>query len=508
MAIMFKIIINNLRHIKLAKILSLEKLERRAIYILAFAALIIINLIASSLSFRLDMSYGKAYTLSSSTKKILKNLDDLVTIKFFASSGLPTRLLPLKTEVTDLLNEYKKESKKIVIKTLDPKKDEKVTNEAKEAGVQELQFSELDKDKYALSTAYFAIVLDYVDKKEALPQIADLGSLEYNLTSSIYKLTRKESIKLGFIGQTQKINQAQDDLATLKGVLSRQFTIDEVRLNTKESGGAEIDKTIKALVIFDDNKTSFNTSEIAAIKKYLQNGGKALFFVDGVWVMDNLSTTQANHNLFSLFEEWGVNVNKNLILSTSAELVNFGDGTVSFLVPYPFWTKTNSFNSKLSYFSNINQLTFPWVSSLSLNKKEGVEGQSLVKTSKKSWEQKENYILSPNNIPQPSLTDLKEFTVAAQAKNKKGGEIVVIPSSRFVKERFLSRTSYNLELALNILNDLASSGALSGIKSRTVSFYPIPDLPDGQKDVFKYLNMFFLPLLFAAFGGIRLMKRK
>ena len=115
--------------------------------------------------------------------------------------------------------------------------------------------------------------------------------------------------------------------------------------------------------------------------------------------------------------------------------------------------------------------------------------------------------MDPQNIPNPQSNDLKSFPITAYIKNKNQAEIVVIPCSRFVLERYLSRTANNLEFVLNVLNNLASGGALSGIRQRVVTFYPLPDLPENQKDLFKYLNIFLLPTIFGLWGGFRLIKK-
>ena len=41
-----------------------------------------------------------------------------------------------------------------------------------------------------------------------------------------------------------------------------------------------------------------------------------------------------------------------------------------------------------------------------------------------------------------------------------------------------------------------------------VSFYPLPGLPESQKDMFKYINILLLPALFGLWGGVRLFKRR
>src|SRR5690606_34660274 len=118
------------------------------------------------------------------------NLDNTVTITFFVSGDLPTRLQSLRRDVVDLLQEYDRTSGRIEIQILDPKTDTDAAQKAQAAGIQELQFSQLQQDSYALSTFYFGILVSQGENQESLPQATDLGSLEYNITSAIYKLTQ------------------------------------------------------------------------------------------------------------------------------------------------------------------------------------------------------------------------------------------------------------------------------------------------------------------------------
>ncbi len=503
-----KIKIKNLKKINFVRLLKLERFKRQFIFIVALAIFFGLNLLLSSFSLRLDFSKGHAYTLSSSTKNILRHLDKPIEIKFFVSSDLPTKLVPVKNEVIDFLNEYSRFGRgKISIKTLDPKRDEAAKSAVQEAGIPELQFSQLEIDKYAVTTAYFGILILSGENKEIIAQATDVDSLEYNLTAAIYKLVKQNLGKIAIIGMTESFDTATDNLATLKKVLRQQFEVDFIDIS-EESNIEEISKDYKTIIVFDDNQKEYNNQEVAKIKKYLDKKGTAVFFVDGVWVLSNLQTTESKNGLFALLRDWGIEVNKNLILSSTAEMVNFGTETLQFYSIYPFWIRTNNFDTNSSFFSNISYITFPWVSSLTPKSKTNIEVKSLVKTTKNSWQQKNNFILDPQNITLPAEDQLQEFTVVAQAKKKDNGQIVVIPSSRFVQEDYLSRTSDNLGFTLNILNDLASGGALSGIHQRSVSYYPLPELAENQKDIFKYLNILLLPGLLAVYAVIRLTKKK
>ncbi len=465
----------------------------------------VFNWLFSFLPLKLDFSAGKVYTVSSSTKKILKNLDKPVEIKFFVSSDLPSRLQPLKRDILDFLNEYQRVANgKVNLVVLDPAKDNKAKEEAQKEGLPQLQFSQLEQNKYALANVYLGVILSYKDKKEIIPQVADVESLEYNLTANIYKLSKKELPKIAVFGQEQVFFEQNDPLFSFKRVAEQQFNLEFI--------DDKFDKSFAALLIFDNNKKSYSQEEIDKIQKYFDEGGKMIFFVDGVWVTESLLTQSANHNLFSFLEKNGIRLNKNLILSTSAELVNFGNQTVQFLIAYPFWLKTNVFNNNQPFFSNINQLTFPWVSSIDLIDQKGLTETPLVWSIKRSWQQREatgsaGFSLDPQSILEPSDKDFKQFVLAAKITNNKKGEIVVIASSRFILEKFLGKGADNIDFVINILNELASGGMLTGIRQRAVTFYPLPDLSEGQKDLFKYANIFLFPSLLGIFAIVKLLKK-
>ncbi len=483
-------------------------MTKKIFFIILIIGLLAVNIAFSFFSLRLDLSKGRVYSLSTSSKKILKSLDKKLTINFYASSTLPTRLLPLKRDVYDLLKEYERNGRgKVEVKILDPEKDEKVKENAQKDGLHQLQFSQLEKDKYAITNAYFGIVLNYQDKKELIPQLSNLAGLEYNLSAKIYKLTKKELPKVLILGKNYDFNSQNDDLYTFKKIIR-----DQVNFELKEELGDDNLKNYSTIILFDNNQKEFSNEEKNKLFDYLNNGGKILAFVDGVWVNESLFTEETKHNLFDFFKKTGITLNKNLILSTNAELVNFGNQSVQFIVPYPFWLKTNVFNEKSFYFNNVETATFPWASSLSLKNKKDWQTNPLVWSTPRSWEEKYAtdsgvIVLNPQLISQPDPKKLKPFVLVAEAKNKNRGEIVLIPSTRFIQERYLSNRNNNLDLVLNILNEMASAGALSGISQRQVSFFMLPDLPETQKDLFKYANIILLPLVFGVVGGIKLYRR-
>lgn len=471
--------------------------------VVATGIFVIANLVISKVPLRMDLSEGKVYTLAPSTKKIISKLDDRVNIKLFISEDLPLRLIPLKNDVVDLVGEYKNLSKgKIDIKIIDPKKNQKALREAQNLGIPELKFSQIEKDKYALSTAYFGITVFYEDKKETISQAMSIDTLEYDLTSSIYKMTQKEPVKIGIIGSPEGEDPRQDELFSIKGILDRQY---DLSLNDLDNIG--VNSSIKTLVVFDDYKSQYTNKQKNLISKYINNGGKAIFMIDGVYIVDGLTVQPAAHNLFDFFEKYGILLNKDLVLSKSSEFANFTTGETSFFTQYPFWIKTANFPQRSLAVSNVQVLTFPWVSSLG-QKKDNKELNILVKAEKNSWLMRENFILAPDKIVDPKEEEIHEAVLIVEKNLPKGGKIALIPSSRFVKEQFLSADSDNASFILNLINDYASGGALSGIRARAVSISPLKDYDTNTKETIKYLSIFALPALYALIGLFSIFRKR
>src|SRR5207245_10970220 len=68
---------------------------------------VVVNLLGRHIGGRLDLTPGRAFTLSRATKQMLGSLPDLVPLKLFASASLPSEVAFLKRDVDDLLGDYR-----------------------------------------------------------------------------------------------------------------------------------------------------------------------------------------------------------------------------------------------------------------------------------------------------------------------------------------------------------------------------------------------------------------
>jgi ABC-type uncharacterized transport system involved in gliding motility auxiliary subunit len=475
-----------------------SKLSHPALILLVIALIVAANIMSRLVTARIDLSRGQAYTLTDSSKKIVSAISgEPVKMTFYQSSTLPSQLQPVARDVRDLLTEYDRAGN-VQVSYIDPVSTED-QQAAEAAGIVPLQFSLTKRDQLEYSKGYFGIVIARGKDSQVVSQAIQLGDLEYQISSAIYKLTTKELPTVGLVGD-EGVDPAQ--LEPLRQLLSSQFTVQSS--STPEA-------STKALLVVDSGAKTYEEGEIAKLTSYVKGGGNAIFMLDGVTVDPTLQAAEATHGLFDLLSSFGIVLQKDLVLSQQSEFINASaqaGGQFQVIVPYYFWLKTATFNPEVSFFSNIQSISMPWASSLQLKKVNGVNTKELIQTSPVSWHQTENFTLDPQAITDPKQSELKPFVIGAQSTLEKGGSVVVIPSSRFAFAQFQSQNSGNLNLLMNMVSQFAAGGALSGIRQRDVSIVPIPTLSDNAREMVKYTTILLLPLLFVAYGALRLYKRR
>lgn len=459
----------------------------------------------------LDFSKNKAYTLAPATKKTIQSIKNPLSIQVFVSSDLPTKLLPLKTDVLELLREYERSGKYIKVSILDPKNDTKALEKAKEYNLPQVQFSQLQQNNYQITAAYFGIVVIYKDKTEIIPQVTDYANLEYNLTSAIYRIIRDSLPNIAIVGEEEEILETNSDpLLYLKRALSQQYVITSVQLNTITQEEKErFFKKYSAIIVSSSETQQYDKEQVELLKEYFQKGGKIILFSKGVSINEQmLGAASLDSPINQLIASYGAVIKNNLVLSTAAEYVNFGNNQSQYLVAYPFWIRTNTLNEKTGLFANIQYVSFPWVSEITLSQKKDIKVTPLILSSARSWQQTEPFVLSPDTLPQPKISDLREFILAALLENNQDGKIVLIGSSRFAYSQYVSQGSGNIDFILNSIDTFTSKGALNGIRSRSLSVYPIADMSEMQKNIYMYSGILLFPLLWSIVNAIRLIKRK
>ncbi|MEO8167777.1 MAG: GldG family protein, partial [bacterium] len=269
--------------------------------------LILLNIVSVRLFGRLDLTKNNLFTLSDASKNLVKNLDDKLTVKAYFTEELPAPYNNIRRSVLDQLNEYKAYSKgNLQFEFIDPA-GEKGEQEAQQQGIQPVQVQVIDNEQMQVKKAYMGLVLLYEDKKEVLPVIQNTSTLEYDLSSTIKRLTSKDQKKIAFLaGQGEPSLQ---ELQRAQQLLSKQYNVQTVDL----SKGQPLGPDIAALIVMGP-KSEFSEHAKYLLDQYIMNGGKVAFLLNKVDAdLQQRFGRVVDLKLEDMLENYGLRINPDLI---------------------------------------------------------------------------------------------------------------------------------------------------------------------------------------------------
>lgn len=496
--------------------------------------IILINIIATEIFHRFDITAEKNYSLSQTSVNTLKNIKEKVTINVYFSEKLPPEYLNVRQSVQDLLNEYKTYGTgNLEIKYQDPSQDDTLKKDLKVKGIPELQFNIMEKDQFQLTNGYLGITINYLDKEEVIPVVQDTKSFEYDLTSAIKKVTSDQTYKIAWA--KNKGDETADFAALSQGKststkysqviteLKKDFNIAEIDLSTGELLDSNTYKTLVIAGVEEevDDKTRY------VIDQFIMKGGSVLFLLDGVKVDQNMQVTPIKNGLDDLLANYGAVIKKSFVLDSSNETASFQGGYMTFMVPYPYWVKVtkDGFDKNNAAVSNLESVVMPWVSSV-----ESANGQALIKSSSKSWLSPETNIdLDPqqdfkadsygqNNLGVTIIGALNSFykdkdkpqDVATESFTDKtdNGRLAIIGDADFAADNFVAQYNENFVFLANMLDWLNQDESLIAIRSKSNTDRVLNQLTDSQKTSLKYGNIFGITAIVIILGAIRVVMRK
>jgi len=477
--------------------------------------LIVVNFFAYQLFLTLDLTQNKDYSISKSTKETLKNLDDIVNIKAYFSTSLPSQYINLPQEVGDILTGYQTYSGgKVKFEFIDPKDNQDLQSELQIKGIPQLQFNVLAKDKYEVVNGYLGMSIQYGDKSEVIPVIEDTANLEYLLTSKIKKLTAKSVPVVGFLTGHETLSTDTD----IKGAYKSISEIYDVR-TVDPATDKEIPTEIKTLIIAGP-KQAFKKEELTAIDNFVMRGGSLLILVDGVKVDNGLQASANKVGLEPLLTAYGLRLNENLILDSSAGIASFNQGFMTFNINYPFWPKVikPDFDQNNTAVAKLESVVLPWASSIDVIQDklpEGAKVSYLAKSSSQSWTQQEPFNLSPQQEMPKTKASQSDLAVSITGKLKSAfgsntsdnSRVILVGDSDFLRDS-LSGGSDNLIFFQNLVDSLTLDEGLINIRSKGIASRPLMELSDGSKASIRYLNVFGLTVLALVFGLWRYYSRR
>jgi len=518
-----------------------------------FGIVLAINFLSKRFFNRLDLTENKMYTISKSTKKKLKELDDVVRIEAYFSKS-PVQVSRIRGEVKDMLDEYNAfGSNNLKIDFLPIGDDEDFKQKLRFMGIPEVQVNVREKDKIEVANVYMGIAILYEDKKEIIPVVQNTSSLEYDLTSAIIKLTNTETSTIGFLAGHDEFDINAQNNAQLRQELAKQYEIQTVEIKD----GKPIDEKISTLVVAGP-KSTIREREKYEIDQFIMRGGKAIFLIDSINMPPG--TIQANPlstGLNDLLTHHGVKLGNNLVADYASHdnLTYSQGGFMTVTRPYPYFPKvlkefkflTGETSAGLAVdhmiTGRLDSLTLPWTSSLEIVSNEQIKANILAQTSKGSSTVQSPYDLNPGSQRfRPPSSSQKSFPVAAilsgefksfyngkdippiagnedeaagEGAEKSSPEIIIEgqPTKIVVvgTSQILNQVSpAGMAFFQNTLDYLALGGELIGIRSQKLSDRSFQTDPGNTTRFFiKLICIGLVPTLVAIIGAMRfLLKRR
>jgi gliding motility-associatede transport system auxiliary component len=304
---------------------------------LLLVALVLANIVLTYSFVRIDLTKEKRFTISKSTKKILKEIDDIVYFQIFLDGQLPADYRRLKVAIADLLDEYNTRTDRYIEYTFedvfennDAKQASDILKSLIEKGVVPRPIAEKKLDEVSQKVLLPAAIVHYKDReyvinflqeKKALnentPEVINKGiaTLEFNLSNALQKLLETRKKKVVFIqGHGELSSRYVGDLAV--SLQQQQFDVVFMDL-TQETG---INRLVDAIVIAKPVR-KFSEQDKFKIDQYIMNGGNVLWLLDAMYAdLDSFgrapefTSTDIDLNLDDQLFSYGVRINKDLIL--------------------------------------------------------------------------------------------------------------------------------------------------------------------------------------------------
>ncbi|RJP84164.1 MAG: ABC transporter permease [Desulfobacteraceae bacterium] len=182
--------------------------EKYIKFIIYAVVIVLVNLAASTLLFRIDLTENKLYSLSDASKAAVAKLSDPLTINVFFTENLPAPHNGTQQYLRDMLEEYALYSNKNFnyrFYDVSPQEEGGAASDktkenqklAENYGIAPVEIRMVEKDELKFKKAYMGMVMIQGDIIERIPAITSTDGLEYKLTTLIEKLNKKISTLAG-----------------------------------------------------------------------------------------------------------------------------------------------------------------------------------------------------------------------------------------------------------------------------------------------------------------------
>lgn len=364
--------------------------------------LVFANVISSYIFTRFDLTSEKRYTLSDSTKKMLKELDEQVLFRVYLEGDeLPAEYRRFRNDIKNMLDQFRAYSKNVEYEFVNPNSFD--TDEEKiqfyqtlvKKGIKPIPIATEDDGVQKQQVVYPAMEVSYKGRETAMQlqsntvsgKSADeiinssIENLEYNFVTAIHRLTRPVQARIGFLmghNELEKIDiydiqmSLVEDYKVENVYLDRNINALTGRIQNLSDSSISVNNKYDVLVVPKPLST-FTDMDLYIIDQFVMYGGKVLWLVDALDAdLDSLQgkeqtfATRLPTNLDDLLFNYGVRVNPDLIMDYRCRgIPMMGNDNRMQLVPW-YYFPTLVPNSDHPIVRNLDVLKTDFISSIDL----------------------------------------------------------------------------------------------------------------------------------------------
>ncbi len=454
--------------------------------IVILAVLFGVNFLANRYDKSYDSTANKQFSLADQTIKVVKDLKRDVHVTYFGANES-------FTGARDLLDRYSALSPKFHVVYIDP---ERKPAQAKAAGFR----------------ADAPVLIDSGTRKEGAKSLSEeeiTGALIRSLKSGARNVCVLNAAHEHSIDDT-----ANGGYSFLKQILERDnYTVKSTDLRPAApdaskplavgqapvAASVEIPKDCTVLIV-GGPQLDYPAPTVAALKAFEEGGGRELIMLDSVMHIGKDEPPAENAELTKLLEDWGVTVNKDLVLDLSGMGGILGlPPEVPMVMTYESHPITQPLTRQPTAFPLARSLTTKSGGSNSVSKLLGTTEDSVAVTS-----------IGAGGAIDPKKGTKGPLTLAAAGTftGATPGRFVVVGTSLWSQNSLLgSRSLANRDLLANMVNWLASDEDLISIRPKMPEDRPLNISANSLRSVF-WLSFVIFPLGVVAIGMATWWKRR
>jgi len=377
--------------------------------LVVFLAIVLINILGNFFFYRFDLTQDKRYTLSETSLKLAKEIDEPLQIEVFLKGNFPGEFKKLQAETQQLLEEFKAYNSNITFQFINPLADEEARDTIIAAfigkGMLPVNVTLTDKGKQSQEVAFPWALATYKGQSVKVPLlknnmgastaekvVSSVQHLEYAFANAFNTVIKPKQKKIAVIkgnGELHDILMADFIKQVRENYFIGTFTLDSVDKKPAESL-AFLSKYDLAIVAKPTE--AFSETEKLVLDQYIMQGGKTMWLIDQVNIdMDSLYNPSGSAlaypfdlNLNDLFFKYGIRINPTLIkdvMATPIALATGEQGSNTQYTEYPWLFNPLIFSdSKHPIVSNMDGVRFQFANGMELLNN-GIKKTTLLRSS-------------------------------------------------------------------------------------------------------------------------------